>query len=46
VFTAYEPPARVREAQALWVSSTRGKSGNAARIAFRQAVEGRTAPQQ
>jgi len=46
VFTAYEPPARVREAQALWASSTRGKSGNAARIAFRQAVEGRTAPQQ
>ncbi|HEU5026582.1 MAG TPA: hypothetical protein VFV01_16825 [Spirillospora sp.] len=43
VFTAYEPPARVREAEALWVSSTRGKSGNAARIAFRQAVEGRTA---
>ena len=45
VFTAYEPSARVREAQALWASSTRGKSGNAARIAFRQAVEGRTAPQ-
>jgi hypothetical protein len=46
VFTAYEPPARVREAEALWVSSTRGKSGNAARIAFRQAVEGRTPAQQ
>lgn len=46
VFTAYEPPARVREAQALWASSTHGLSGNAARIAFRQAVEGRTAPQQ
>lgn len=44
VFTAYEPSARVREAQALWATSTRGKSGNAARIAFRQAVEGRTAP--
>jgi hypothetical protein len=44
VFTAYEPPAAVREAQALWASSTGGKSGNAARIAFRQAVEGRTAP--
>jgi hypothetical protein len=42
VFTAYEPPARVREAQALWASSTRGKSGHAARIAFRQAVEGRS----
>ena len=44
VFTAYEPSAAVRQAQALWASSTRGKSGNAARIAFRQAVEGRTAP--
>jgi hypothetical protein len=44
VFTAYEPSARVREAQALWATSTRGKSGTAARIAFRQAVEGRTAP--
>ena len=46
VFTAYEPSAAVRQAQALWASSTRGKSGNAARIAFRQAVEGRTAPTQ
>lgn len=44
VFGVYEPPASVREADALWISSTRGKSGNAARIAFRQAVEGRTAP--
>jgi hypothetical protein len=44
VFNAYEPSADVRQAQALWASSTRGKSGNAARIAFRQAVEGRTAP--
>jgi hypothetical protein len=44
VFTAYEPSAAVRQAEALWASSTRGKSGNAARIAFRQAVEGRTAP--
>jgi hypothetical protein len=44
VFTAYEPSAAVRQAQALWATSTRGKSGNAARIAFRQAVEGRTAP--
>jgi hypothetical protein len=44
VFTAYEPSARIREAEALWASSTRGKSGDAARIAFRQAVEGRTAP--
>jgi hypothetical protein len=45
VFNAYEPSAAVRQAQALWASSTRGKSGNAARIAFRQAVEGRTAPE-
>jgi hypothetical protein len=44
VFTAYEPSAAVRQAQALWASSTRGKSGNAAQIAFRQAVEGRTPP--
>jgi hypothetical protein len=44
VFTAYEPSAAVRQAQALWATSTRGKSGDAARIAFRQAVEGRTAP--
>jgi hypothetical protein len=44
VFTAYEPSAAVRQAQALWATSTRGKSGKAARIAFRQAVEGRTAP--
>jgi len=46
VFGPYEPTAQVREAAALWESSTRGKSGNAARIAFRQAVEGRTAPTQ
>jgi len=46
VFTAYEPSARVREAQALWASSTRGKSGHAAQVAFRQAVEGRKAPSQ
>jgi hypothetical protein len=46
VFNAYEPSALIRQAQALWASSTRGKSGNAARIAFRQAVEGRTAPAQ
>lgn len=42
VFTAYEPSAAIRQAQALWATSTRGKSGNDARIAFRQAVEGRT----
>jgi hypothetical protein len=41
VFTAYEPPARVREWEALWRSSTRGKSGAEARRAFRAALEGR-----
>ena len=37
----YEPTARVRAAQALWRDSTKGRSGNDARVAFRQAVEGR-----
>jgi len=41
VFTTYEPSARMREAQALWKSSTQGRSGNDARNAFRQATEGR-----
>jgi hypothetical protein len=41
VFTAYEPSARMREAQAMWESSTKGRSGNDARNAFRQASEGR-----
>ena len=41
VFTAYEPSARMREMQALWKDSTRGRSGNDARNAFRQALEGR-----
>lgn len=40
-FGNYERTARVREAQKLWDSSTRGRSGNDARTAFRQAVEGR-----
>jgi hypothetical protein len=44
VFNAYEPPHVLRQAQALWVQSTKGLSGNDARIAFRQAVEGRTPP--
>ncbi|MGZ4518964.1 MAG: VG15 protein [Mycobacteriaceae bacterium] len=44
VFNAYEPSHDLRQAQALWVKSTKGKSGNDARIAFRQAVEGRTPP--
>lgn len=41
VFTAYEPSARMREAQRLWEDSTKGRSGNDARNAFRQALEGR-----
>ena len=41
IFTAYEPSARMREMQKLWVDSTKGRSGNDARNAFRQAVEGR-----
>ncbi|GAB3080999.1 hypothetical protein GCM10027053_51910 [Intrasporangium mesophilum] len=44
VFGVYEPTARVREAQALWKSSTKGLGGNDARNAFRRAVEGRTDP--
>jgi hypothetical protein len=44
VFNHYEPSADLREAQALWVESTKGLSGNDARIAFRQAVEGRDPP--
>lgn len=39
VFSAYEPPARIREAQALYKQSTAGLSGSAARQAFRKAVE-------
>lgn len=42
VFGAYEPTARTRDAQALWTSSTKGKSGKDAMKAFRRAVEGRT----
>lgn len=38
----YEPPAHVRDWQRMWRESTAGKHGNEARIAFRQAVEGRT----
>jgi hypothetical protein len=41
VFTAYEPSAHMREMQKLWADSTKGRSGNDARNAFRQAVEGR-----
>lgn len=42
VFGVYEPPAHVREWEALWRESTKGKSGKAAIAAFRQAYEGRT----
>jgi hypothetical protein len=38
VFTAYEPTAQIREWEALWAKSTAGKSGAAARRAFRQAL--------
>ena len=41
VFTAYEPSAHMRDMQQLWTDSTKGRSGNDARNAFRQAVEGR-----
>ena len=41
VFTAYEPSAHMRDMQTLWADSTKGRSGNDARNAFRQAVEGR-----
>jgi len=41
VFTAYEPSSRMRDMQTLWADSTKGRSGNDARNAFRQAVEGR-----
>jgi hypothetical protein len=41
VFTKFEPSAHMREMQKLWESSTKGRSGNDARNAFRQAVEGR-----
>jgi hypothetical protein len=38
----YEPTAQIRGWQALYRDSTAGKSGAAARLAFRQAYEGRT----
>lgn len=37
---AYEPPAHIREAQALWKSSTKGRSGKDALRAFRRALKG------
>ncbi len=41
VFTAYEPSAQMRQMQRLWKESTQGRSGADARLAFRQALEGR-----
>lgn len=41
VFGQYEPPADVREAMRVWDESTKGRKGHDARVAFRQAVEGR-----
>ena len=41
VFTAYEPSAHMRDMQKTWTDATKGRSGNDARNAFRQAVEGR-----
>jgi len=41
VFTAYEPSAQVREWQAIYRESARGKSGAEARNAFRRALESR-----
>ena len=38
VFTAFEPSHRMREAQGLWESSTKGLSGSDARNAFRTAL--------
>lgn len=38
---AYEAPAHVRQWESLYRESTAGKSGHAARLAFRQAFEGR-----
>lgn len=39
VFGVYEPPARIREAQALYKQSTAGLRGKAVLRAFRQAVD-------
>ena len=41
VFTAYEPSAHMRKMARLWNESTKGRSGADARVAFRQALEGR-----
>lgn len=41
VFTAYEPPARLREAQQRYNDATKGRIGHDSQVAFRQAWEGR-----
>lgn len=41
VFTEHEPSHRMRTMQALWDTSTKGRRGKDAQVAFRQAVEGR-----
>lgn len=42
VFNAYEPTAQIREWQRIWDEQIKGKfSGRDARVAFRQALEGR-----
>jgi hypothetical protein len=41
VFGHYEPTADVRDAMKTWDESTAGRTGHDARVAFRQAVEGR-----
>lgn len=41
VFGHYEPTAAVREAQKVWDEATAGRRGHDARVAFRQAIEGR-----
>jgi hypothetical protein len=40
VFTSYEPSARVRAADALWIAAAKGSRSTATKR-FRQAVEGR-----
>lgn len=41
VFTAYEPSARMRDAERTWKDATKGRAGKDAQRAFRQAWEGR-----
>ena len=41
VWGRHEPTAAVRHAMATWERATKGRSGHDARVAFRQAIEGR-----